>query len=280
MMTPDEASSGSFLLIRKPQQSAWPTVPAGRLGEDFVKVVIVSDIHSNLAALEAFPEKDFDQLWCIGDLVDYGPRPGEVIQWVREKATLAVRGNHDHAVGFGVSPQCSAPFIRLAAETQRFTQEICTEADTAYLRGLPFQQTVAVDATSFYVVHAIPTNPLFGYCPEESDQWQREIEWIRANVLVVGHTHTPFIRKVGGTTIVNPGSIGQPKTGRSLACYASWEDGQLTLKEYAYPLAETVREIREMPVPQDIRDGLVKVLETGDLPPKSIWRNAKQLATD
>lgn len=241
-----------------------------------MKIVIVSDIHSNLAALEALPEKAFDQLWCIGDLVDYGPRPREVIQWIRERATLSVRGNHDHAVGFRVSPQCSAPFIRLAAETQQFTQEICAEADFAYLRSLPIQHMAAVDGKSFYVVHAIPTNPLFGYCPEESDQWRREIEWTHADVLVVGHTHTPFIRTVGDTTIVNPGSVGQPKTGRSLACYAIWENEQLTLREYAYPLAETVREIRQMPVPQDIQEGLVRVLETGDVPPKAVWPDAKQ----
>lgn len=243
-----------------------------------MKILIVSDIHSNLAALEALPEKDFDQLWCIGDLVDYGPRPREVIQWIREKGALAVRGNHDHAVGFGVSPQCSASFIRLAAETQRCTQEICTEANFAFLRSLPIQHTAAVDGTSFYLVHATPTNPLFGYCPEESDQWRREIEWIHADVLVVGHTHTPFIRKCGDTTIVNPGSIGQPKTGRSLACYAIWEDGQFTLKEYAYPVEETVREIRQLPVSQDIQEELVRVLETGGLPPKMVWRDVKQLA--
>lgn len=247
--------------------------------EDFVKIVIVSDIHSNLAALEAFPEKDFDQLWCIGDLVDYGPRPREVIQWIRERAAFTVRGNHDHAVGFGVSPQCSAPFTRLATETQRYTQEICTETDIAYLRNLPIQHTAAVNGTSFYMVHATPTNPLFGYCPEESDQWRREIEWIRADVLVVGHTHTPFIRKVGSTTIVNPGSIGQPKTGRSFACYAIWEDGLLTLKEYAYPLAETTKEIRQMPIPQDIHEGLIRVLETGALPPKVFWAETKQLTS-
>lgn len=265
-MTPDEASSGSFLLTRKPRQFAWPSITA--VQEDFVKIVIVSDIHSNIAALEAFPEKDFDQLWCIGDLVDYGPKPREVIEWVRKKATVVVRGNHDHAVGFEVSPQCSQDFIRMATETQRFTQDVCSEADVAYLRNLPIQYTTKVDGTSFYLVHAIPTNPLFGYCPEESDQWQREIEWIRADVLVVGHTHTPFIRKVGSTTIVNPGSIGQPKTGRSLACYAVWDDVQISLKEYGYSVTDTVREIREMPVPRDIQDELIGVLITGSVPSK------------
>ncbi|MHB1955546.1 MAG: metallophosphoesterase family protein, partial [Sulfobacillus sp.] len=63
-----------------------------------MKIAIVSDIHGNLAALKAFPEAGYDQLWCLGDLVDYGPRPREVIQWVQKNAAVAVRGNHDHAV--------------------------------------------------------------------------------------------------------------------------------------------------------------------------------------
>jgi predicted phosphodiesterase len=65
-----------------------------------MKIAIISDIHGNLAALETFPEKSFDQLWCMGDLVDYGPRPHQVIQWVRDHATAVIRGNHDQAVGF------------------------------------------------------------------------------------------------------------------------------------------------------------------------------------
>ena len=67
------------------------------------------------------------------------------------------------------------------------------------------------NSTSFYLVHAMPTDPLFGYCPENSERWQTEIGWNDAEVLVVGHTHTPFIRKIEKTTIVNPGSVGQPK---------------------------------------------------------------------
>jgi protein phosphatase len=231
-----------------------------------VKIAIISDIHSNLAALEAFPEKTYDQLWCVGDLVDYGPKPHETIQRIQRDATFVVRGNHDHAVGFDVSPQCSAPFTRLAADTRRFTQQTCTDEDIAYLRNIPIQQSVQVDSTSFYVVHAVPTDPLFGYSPEHSDQWEKEVTWAHTDILVVGHTHTPFIRTIGNTTIVNPGSLGQPKTGRQLACYAVWEDGELSLKEYRYPLADTIRDIRQMPIPQGTRDGLIAVLETGGLP--------------
>jgi len=231
-----------------------------------VKIAIISDVHANLAALDAFPEKDYDQLWCLGDLIDYGPKPREVIRRIRKKAAITVRGNHDHAVGFNVDPQCSQPFKKMAAETREFTQRLCTPDDADYLRNLPIQQDIAIDGTSFYLVHATPTNPLFGYCPENSEQWEKELDWIRTDVLVVGHTHTPFIRKIAGKTILNPGSLGQPKTGRPLACYAVWENGAISLHEYQYPLADTVDEIRRMPVSQDVQDDLIATLKTGAPP--------------
>jgi len=236
-----------------------------RLGV-FVKIVIVSDIHANLAALDALPERDFDQLWCVGDLVDYGPRPHEVVQWVKDNATVAVRGNHDHAAGFSVDPQCSQPFKRLAAETLRYTQEVCTGKDCEFLRKLPVYRETAVGSTKFHLVHATPLDPLFGYCPVQSERWQEEVTLIDADVLVVGHTHTPFIRAVGKTTIVNPGSLGQPKTGRPLACYAMWEDGRISLKEYAYPISDTIQQIRSMPISAEDQDALIVVLQTGELP--------------
>jgi len=230
-----------------------------------VKIVIVSDIHANLAALESLPERDFDQLWCIGDLVDYGPRPHEAVEWVKSKAALAVRGNHDHAAGFSVDPRCSLPFKRLAAETLRTTQEVCTQEDLSYLRSLPTRWETALDSTRFYLVHAMPTDPLYGYCPEGSERWIDEVARIDSDVLLVGHTHTPFIRTIGQTTIVNPGSLGQPKTGRPLACYAVWEDGRISLREYPYPLQDTVEQVRRMPIPAGEQEALIAVLETGAL---------------
>ena len=104
-----------------------------------MKIVMISDVHANLAALEAFPEENYDQLWCLGDLVDYGPKPHEAVQWVKNNAAVAVRGNHDHAVGFNVDPQCSRPYKYLASETMRYTQEVCTNDDLSFLRKLPLQ---------------------------------------------------------------------------------------------------------------------------------------------
>jgi protein phosphatase len=126
-----------------------------------------------------------------------------------------------------------------------------------------------VGTTRFYLVHAVPTDPLFGYCPEGSERWTQEVAPIHADVLVVGHTHTPFVRMAGSTTIVNPGSLGQPKTGRPFACYAIWEDGVISLKEYAYRIEETMRDIRKMPLAEHDQDALIAVLETGALPESS-----------
>ncbi len=231
-----------------------------------MKIVIISDIHGNQAALEALPERDYDALWCLGDLVDYGPRPHEVVQWIKERTAVCVRGNHDNAAGFAVDPQCSQPYKKLAAETLRYTQQVCSDDDLAYMRSLPLDWKVAVDGTTFHLVHAMPTNPLFGYCPEESNLWRDEVKAIDVDVLLVGHTHTPFQRREGRTTILNPGSLGQPKTGRSRACYAVWDDGRISLKEYEYPLGETIRGIREMPLDPRDQEALIAVLQTGNLP--------------
>ena len=234
-----------------------------------MKIVILSDIHGNLSALQALPERDFDELWCIGDLVDYGPNPHEVVQWVQKNATVAVRGNHDHAAGYSSDPKCSAPYRKLAEETLRYTQEVCTREDLSYLRDLPVYRELSKDATKFYLVHAVPTDPLFGYCHEHSERWREEVSAVKADLLVVGHTHTPFLLREGMTTILNPGSLGQPKTGRPFACYAVWQDGQIFRKEYEYPIEDTIRGIRRMPIPIEDQDTLIAVLQTGEIPART-----------
>ena len=240
-----------------------------------MKIAIISDIHANLAALNAFPGERYDAVWCVGDLVDYGPRPHEVIREIRNRVQVTVCGNHDYAAGSSANPQCSTAFRHLAAETLRCTRQICTEEDLQFLRSLPICREITVDSTRFYLVHAVPTNPLFGYCDENSEQWKWEVDGANADVLIVGHTHTPFVRVVGKTTIVNPGSLGQPKTGRPLACYAVWEDGIISLKEYKYPIEETIRDIRKMPVSEDDQDALIAVLETGVIPARHFVRFAQ-----
>lgn len=91
-----------------------------------MKIVVASKTQANLAALEVLPECQYDQLWCLGDLFDYGPNPREVVGWVRTNATAVVRGNHDHAAGFSVEPVCSEQYKRLTAEPLQCTLDVCT----------------------------------------------------------------------------------------------------------------------------------------------------------
>jgi putative phosphoesterase len=234
-----------------------------------VRIAIISDIHANLAALEALPLAGVDQIWCLGDLVGYGPRPREVIQWIRDNAMVVVRGNHDHAVGYNVEARCSQALSFLAANTRNYTMAAVSDEDRGLLTKLPVRRQFKLGEESFFCVHAIPSDPLFTYCAETSNQWQHEVDCITADVLLVGHAYTPFIRRLGRTLIVNPGSLGQPKTGRPFACYALYEDGKFELKEYDYPIEKTIDAIRGMPISSDDQEALISVLHTGASSPSA-----------
>ena len=101
-----------------------------------MKVAIISDIHGNLEALSALIEP-YDELWVLGDLVDYGPDPGAVVDFVRSHAAVVVRGNHDDAVGWNRDPRCSAPYREMAKETMDFTLSVLSAGQRSYLANLP-----------------------------------------------------------------------------------------------------------------------------------------------
>lgn len=232
-----------------------------------MKIAIISDIHGNYDALSALPE-DYDELWVLGDLLNYGPQPREVIEFVRARAALVVRGNHDNAVGFGADPRCSPPYRDMAEATARFSDEVLTAREKAYLRSLPLFERRIIGGKRVYACHAVPSDPLFGYCPPDSKRWPAETASTWADVLLTGHTHVPVVRTFGGTLLVNPGSLGQPKNG-TRACYAVLQDGQIELKSFSYPFNETIAKIRTLPIAPEIREDLVHVLNSG-----GEWRRA------
>jgi putative phosphoesterase len=227
-----------------------------------MKIAIISDIHANFPALRAFSE-DWDELWVIGDLVNYGPNPNEVIDWIRTHAHCVVRGNHDHAIGFSADPRCSAPYRVMAAETGAFTAKVLSDDSKRYLERLPLSIERRLREHTFYLCHATPSDPLFGYLDKDAPQWEAEVKSTEARIVITGHTHVPFIRTAGHQTLINPGSIGQPKTGTPDACYAIWEDGRLELHRYPYPLADTESEIHAMPVSEVVKANLIQALKTG-----------------
>jgi putative phosphoesterase len=227
-----------------------------------MKIVVISDIHANYEALSGLPEMG-DELWALGDLVNYGPQPVEVIEFLQAKASVAVRGNHDHAVAFGADPQCSPRFREMAAATQRFTESVLDKQHRRLLGSLPVKAEVRRGDTRFYLCHAAPSHPLFEYCAPESERWLSECQNLAADVLLVGHTHIPFVRQIGNLLLINPGSLGQPKTGRPEAYYAVWENGAVHLRSFPYPVEQTIAKLQELPLPAHVCADLAAVLRTG-----------------
>jgi len=231
-----------------------------------VRICIISDLHANLEALEALP-LDYDELWVLGDLVNYGPDPAAAIECVRSRATLVIRGNHDHAVGFAADCGCSPRFLTMAEATRDYTIAELSDADKRYLRQLPTSARREIEGTSFFLCHATPVNLLYEYRPPDSPLWDEGEEASRgAEVILAGHTHLQFSRRSGQRFVVNPGSLGQSKMGNPLARYAVWEDGRFELMTCEYPFEMTAGKIAAMPVPEAVKRDLIHVIRTGMVP--------------
>jgi putative phosphoesterase len=229
-----------------------------------MKIVVISDVHGNYEALRALPET-YNELWVLGDLVNYGPEPVAVVDFVKEKASIVVRGNHDHSIGYDEDPRCTTRYQKMADATRRYTASVLNGEQKKFLRDLPLRRELRRQDTRFYLCHAKPSDPLYGYCPLDSSDWISEVRTLSADALLVGHTHTPFMRRIGECLVVNPGSLGQPKTGKPDACYAVWEDGSFQLKFYPYPVDKTVEKLRVLSFPQDVEQDLVTELRTGSV---------------
>jgi len=229
-----------------------------------MKIAIISDIHGNFDALSAFSES-YDELWVLGDLVNYGPQPAEVIEYVRARATIAIKGNHDQAVGYGDDPHCVPPFREIAAETQKITEELLNQDQKAYLRSLPRSLRLTRQQTSFFLCHATPSNPLYGYCEANSPGWTKASNEVRADVLLAGHTHVQFIQRIGDRVVANPGSLGQSMSGGADGRYAIWENGIVTLHRMAYPVEHTVQKLQSLSLSRPVLAKLTKLLEGGAL---------------
>lgn len=231
-----------------------------------MRICIISDLHANFEALSALPQ-DYNELWVLGDLVNYGPDPVETIDFVRSHASVIIRGNHDNAVGFGAGCGCSPRFRAMAETTRDYTVSVLSALDKRFLRELPTCACRQVAGDIFFLCHATPSDLLYEYRPPDSPLWARDEESSSgANIILTGHTHLPFSRTFGARTVVNPGSLGQSKAGDSRARYAVWQDDRIELKAYDYPVEKTVEKILALPLVKEIKHDLIHVLRTGTAP--------------
>lgn len=204
-----------------------------------LRILVLSDIHSNPAALAAVRES-FDVCLCLGDLVEYGPEPGPCIEWARKTGAITVRGNHDHGAAQDVDVQGASGFRFLTMATRQATAKKLSPADRRFLADLPTSKMLTLGGLKFLLVHASPRDPLDEYVPPDPAAWAARIAGLNVDFVLAGHTHVPFVLQIGKTRVVNPGAIGLQRDGDPRARYAVIEDGRVELKQIEYDVEATV----------------------------------------
>ncbi len=130
-----------------------------------MKILILSDVHANLTALDAVlkAEQSFDRVLFLGDAVDYGPDPAACLDRLADLEPVWVRGNHDNAVATGADCGCAPAFRRLSRVSREFTRSVLRPEHLDLLRTLPVERAVSVGGQDFYLTHASPADHLFEY---------------------------------------------------------------------------------------------------------------------
>jgi predicted phosphodiesterase len=228
-----------------------------------MRYLILTDIHANIDALKALDEQ-FEKLLVLGDLVDYGAAPEEAIQWIRDKDAAVISGNHDFAMATGADCRSSPLSYALSVATRAHFRPLISLKSMDYLRSLPAGSTYWAEGATFHLIHATPRDPLFEYLNGDApeSEWRSAIgdlahkdEW-----LFVGHTHEPFVRKIGRLTIVNPGSLGMPVDVDPRGCLAMWQNGEVTLKRIRYDVEGAVKRLQDSGLPKEVAEKMASVL--------------------
>jgi putative phosphoesterase len=229
-----------------------------------MRILLISDIHANWPALQAITEP-YDACLCLGDLVEYGPEPARVIQWVQAHATHCVRGNHDHGTAQNVDVLGMGGYRYLTMATRFATIKSLTYGERRYLAELPTTKLLTLDKKRFLLVHASPRDPLDEYVPPDPALWEPRIAGWNVDYVCVGHTHQQYCLDVGKVKVINPGSLGLQRDGGTLARYAILEDGQVTLKQVPYDIEATVNAIQAADIDEKAKRMLTEVYRTGRL---------------
>jgi predicted phosphodiesterase len=231
-----------------------------------VRVAVLSDVHSNLRALEAvLAEIDaagFDAIWFLGDLVGYGPKPNECAALLQERAAICLAGNHDLVVLGKIEIDA---FAGEAAAAARWTQTVLDDTARSFLDTLQ-PQAVAPGVELF---HGSPRDPVWDYVLSDG---VAAIAFVltEAPLLLVGHSHVALELSVGhelrgepapaGTRLelgglrrlLNPGSVGQPRDGDARAAWLEIDfgTGRAIFRRTDYPVERTQAEMREVGLPE------------------------------
>jgi len=194
-----------------------------------MEVAFISDIHGNLEALTAvltiIDSLKIKKIYCVGDIVGYAANPKECIEEIKSRKIPSVKGNHEYATITGNTSW----FNPYAASAIEWGRQQLNEEDFDYLQKLPEKIIERINGYKLFLVHGSPRDPIFEYVHEESDL-EELIEMSEADILVMGHTHVPFIKKVKNSLVVNCGAIGQPRDYNPKASFALFDIEKFEVK--------------------------------------------------
>ena len=239
-----------------------------------MRALILGDIHSNLAALQAVirdaeSRGGFDLIWCLGDTVGYGPDPNSCLELLRRYELLAVAGNHDHAA---VGKMGVESFNDAAAAAARWTASQLGQEELNFLSGLPI---VAI-AEPFTLVHGSLRAPVWEYLLTQESALAT-LDLLSTQFCLVGHSHIPFLclENQGSPKfvefvedlpfelnqerwIINAGGVGQPRDNDPRPSYAIYESnaGFVERHRVSYDIASTQERMRQLRLPQTLIDRL------------------------
>ena len=234
-----------------------------------MRLAILADIHSNLAAFEAVlgdakNRGGFDKIWCLGDMVGYGPEPNQCIKRLREFQHVCIAGNHDWAA---IGKMDTSEFNPVAAVAAHWTAEQLTAESKDYLLGLP----LILHEDGFTLAHGSPREPIWEYLLSARAA-KENFAYFETPYCLVGHSHIPLIFELveddavylelreaefklsEKRMIVNPGSVGQPRDGNPDSAYGFYDDQlkRYVLKRVPYDIHTVKKKI--------IRAGLPAIL--------------------
>jgi putative phosphoesterase len=176
-----------------------------------MRIGLISDVHGNLAALEAvlaeLDAAEVDAIVFAGDAVSYYPAVNETLDLLRARVRWAITGNHD-CYFLGRLPM--PPQVVPIANPGHFERAMSAE-NRAWLGALPAEQDLVIDGVRVMLRHGSPW-AIEEYIYPDHGHFERFAP-LEADLVVLGHTHRPFVRDVGPVRLVNPGSVGQPRDG-------------------------------------------------------------------
>lgn len=250
-----------------------------------MKIALFSDIHANIDALNPVLEDIYsrnpDVVYCLGDLVGYAPYPNEVIETIREKGIPVIAGNYDQGVGLK-SDDCGCAYKTeedeaRGVESIKYTNDIISEENRAYLRSLPahfrVEFGVNTDPYNLLLVHGSPRKINEYLFEDRKDKSMiRMMEKADSHIMAYGHTHKPYHKKLEDSDgsfrhAINIGSVGKPKDGDPRACYAMIEwTGDLDLTHAGglnvefirveYDVEKAAKAVEQSPLPSQFANML------------------------